>query len=48
MRDVYANEIARAVHDGQQPQQFSLDAWAKYDAEAKSKKPCDEIARHRD
>lgn len=44
MRDVYANEIARAIHAGQQPQQFSVESWARYDAEAKADKPCEAIA----
>lgn len=44
MRDVYANEIARAVHAGQQPQPLSLESWARYDAQAKAEKPCEAIA----
>jgi len=36
MRDLYANEIARAIHKGVEPSQYSIDAWAKYDAELAS------------
>lgn len=31
MRNLYANEIARAVHTGQQPSPLQVDSWAKYD-----------------
>lgn len=33
MRDLYANEIARDVHGGRTPSEFSLEAWARYAAE---------------
>ncbi|WP_157887681.1 hypothetical protein [Frondihabitans sp. PAMC 28766] len=39
MRDVYANEIARAVHAGQEPDPFAVVSWAKYEAEATSGEP---------
>jgi len=31
MRDLYANEIARAVHAGEEPSAMQLESWAKYD-----------------
>ncbi len=31
MRNLYANEIARAVHTGQQPSPLQVESWAKYD-----------------
>lgn len=38
-RDVYANEIARAVHDGHEPDTHALRSWARYDAESRSDRP---------
>lgn len=31
MRDMYANEIARAVHAGRAPSPLQVEAWAKYE-----------------
>lgn len=39
MRDMYANEIAAALHAGQQPSRFQLESWAKYDAAATAEQP---------
>lgn len=38
-RDVYANEIARAVHDGREPDTHAVRSWARYDAESRSDTP---------
>ena len=38
-RDVYANEIARAVHDGRAPTAHAISAWARYDAARRSEAP---------
>lgn len=37
MRDSYANEIARAVHAGMRPDPFAVEAWERYDSEAKAR-----------
>lgn len=39
MRDLYANEIAAAVHDGVQPSRLQLESWATYHAAARSADP---------
>lgn len=39
MRDLYANEIAAAVHDGVQPSRLQLESWARYHAAARSADP---------
>ncbi len=38
-RDLYANELARAVYQGRKPDDHSLSAWSQYDAESRSGKP---------
>jgi len=38
-RDVYANEIARAVYEGRKPDPHALNAWARYDAASRSDSP---------
>ncbi len=39
MRNVYANEIAAAVHRGETPSDTQLEAWARYDAVARGDDP---------
>lgn len=38
-RDLYANELARAVYQGRNPDDHALSAWSRYDAESRSDKP---------
>lgn len=38
-RDVYANEIARAVYEGREPDPHAVNAWARYDAASRSDTP---------
>lgn len=39
MRNLYANEIARAVHAGEKPSPQQVESWAKYDRAARSRDP---------
>lgn len=39
MRNLYANEIARAVHAGEKPSPQQVESWAKYDRAARSRNP---------
>lgn len=39
MRDLYANEIASAVHGGEQPSRLQLESWARYDAAVRDADP---------
>ncbi|NYD74667.1 hypothetical protein BJ963_002186 [Leifsonia soli] len=39
MRDLYANEIAAAVHEGRTPTAHQLASWARYRAMAASDDP---------
>ncbi|TCU82311.1 hypothetical protein EDF52_113115 [Curtobacterium sp. PhB42] len=39
MRDMYANEIAAAVHGGVEPAQLQVESWARYDAAVRGGDP---------
>ncbi|QZQ53723.1 hypothetical protein KZI27_00335 (plasmid) [Curtobacterium sp. TC1] len=39
MRDMYANEIAAAVHSGEPPSPLQVESWARYDAVARGGDP---------
>lgn len=39
MRDMYANEIAAAIHSGNVPSPLQVEAWARYDAAARGGDP---------
>lgn len=39
MRDMYANEIAAALHEGRTPTPEQIEAWARYNAAAQSENP---------
>jgi|GEM_PF-1522106 len=39
MRDMYANEIARTLHRGEQPSRGLVESWAKYDAAVQAGDP---------
>lgn len=39
MRDMYANEIAAAVHGGATPSPLQVESWARYDAAARGGDP---------
>lgn len=41
MRDMYANEIAAAVHGGAVPSPLQVESWARYDAAARGGDPAD-------
>jgi hypothetical protein len=43
MRDLYANEIARAVHDGRTASSDTVASWAKYDLAAQAESPEDTL-----
>ena len=43
MRDLYANEIARAVHAGRTPDPFSVASWSRYDAELTANRPFNSV-----
>jgi len=39
MRDMYANEIAAAVHGGEPPSPLQVESWARYDTAARGGDP---------